>query len=378
MALIAGKKINVLIMSSTVNENEIKILKKFSGTEEIIDIKVLFDISFGNKRGNFVKNKINCSNKTTKFQGNKCVSLFKSKGESWDLFFYNEKELQYFLRGILFLMENSFKEKKRIDLINEPIKKLWKIYDKDNSNKLELNEYKDFIKQLNFNFNNKASAEVLSDMFNKIDIDNNGFIDYYEFLKFYKKINNGNEFEEKFMKYSLNKEIMCCQEFLVFLKEEQNINDISIDEVCEIILKYKKDISNLDRTIEGNRIRKYKNSSTDLLELCQDYNLTLEEFNIYLIDKQINSIFNYKEMDKIDDMNQPLGDYFIYSSHNTYLTKHQLYGSSSVEMYNYAVLNGCRLVELDCWVNLIRFNLINFFYLILFKVFLYLLCQILI
>ncbi len=339
-------------MSSTLNENEIKILKKFSGTEEIIDIKVLFDISFGNKRGNFVKNKISCSSKTTKFQGKKCVSLFKSKGESWDLFFDNEKELQYFLRGILFLMENSFKEKKSNDLINQPILKLWKIYDKDNSNKLELNEFKNFIKQLNFDCSNKASALLLNDMFNKIDMDNKGFIDYYEFIKFYKKTNNGNEFEDLFMKYSLNNEKMCCKDFLRFLKEEQYIENITIDEVCEIILKYKTNISNLDRTIEGNKIRKVKNSSTEILDLlCKDYNLTLEEFNIYLIDKQINSVFNYKEFDKIDDMNHPLGDYFIYSSHNTYLTKHQLYGSSSVEMYNYAVLNGCRLVELDCWVN---------------------------
>ena len=35
----------------------------------------------------------------------------------------------------------------------------------------------------------------------------------------------------------------------------------------------------------------------------------------------------------------------------TLLFINNYYGSSSVEMYNYAVLNGCRLVELDCWVN---------------------------
>jgi hypothetical protein len=48
-------------------------------------------------------------------------------------------------------------------------------------------------------------------------------------------------------------------------------------------------------------------------------------------------------------MNKPLNDYFIFSSHNTYLTGHQAIGDSDPEMYSCALLLGCRLVELDVY-----------------------------
>ena len=48
-------------------------------------------------------------------------------------------------------------------------------------------------------------------------------------------------------------------------------------------------------------------------------------------------------------LDRPLHEYFISSSHNTYLLGRQVRGQSSVEAYISALSRGCRCVEIDCW-----------------------------
>ena len=44
------------------------------------------------------------------------------------------------------------------------------------------------------------------------------------------------------------------------------------------------------------------------------------------------------------DMTQPLTHYYIATSHNTYVAKHQLHGKSEVELYIRYLVQGCRCV----------------------------------
>lgn len=53
----------------------------------------------------------------------------------------------------------------------------------------------------------------------------------------------------------------------------------------------------------------------------------------------------------LTDRYHPLPEYYVSSSHNTYLLAHQLFGSSSASAYENALNAGARCVEIDAWDN---------------------------
>eukprot|EP00554_Chaetoceros_debilis_P015381 CAMPEP_0194111410 /NCGR_PEP_ID=MMETSP0150-20130528/10413_1 /TAXON_ID=122233 /ORGANISM="Chaetoceros debilis, Strain MM31A-1" /LENGTH=867 /DNA_ID=CAMNT_0038800829 /DNA_START=238 /DNA_END=2838 /DNA_ORIENTATION=+ len=76
-----------------------------------------------------------------------------------------------------------------------------------------------------------------------------------------------------------------------------------------------------------------------------------DRFEVYLFSKE-NDIFDpvkQKFDPHVMSMNRSLSEYWINSSHNTYLTGDQFKSKSSVEMYMYALYGGCRCLELDCF-----------------------------
>jgi phosphatidylinositol phospholipase C delta len=51
----------------------------------------------------------------------------------------------------------------------------------------------------------------------------------------------------------------------------------------------------------------------------------------------------------LTDRSHPLPEYYVSSSHNTYLIAHQLYGTSSAQAYETALTTGARCIEIDAW-----------------------------
>ncbi|XP_028393517.1 1-phosphatidylinositol 4,5-bisphosphate phosphodiesterase beta-1-like isoform X2 [Dendronephthya gigantea] len=154
------------------------------------------------------------------------------------------------------------------------------------------------------------------------------------FLLFMSRICNRQDIDKIFTEIGAKKKpYLTVDQFVVFLNQYQRDPRLN-----EILFPYydTERAMNLISTYEPNK------------QFSAKGHLSVQGFTRYLMSEH-NTVINSDRLALHQDMNAPLSHYFINSSHNTYLTGHQLTGKSSVEIYRQALMSGCRCIELDCW-----------------------------
>ncbi|XP_077634525.1 1-phosphatidylinositol 4,5-bisphosphate phosphodiesterase zeta-1 isoform X1 [Crocuta crocuta] len=100
----------------------------------------------------------------------------------------------------------------------------------------------------------------------------------------------------------------------------------------------------MNHTIAFEIIQKYE----PIEEVKRAHQMSFEGFIRYMGSSEC-LIFKPDCRRVYQDMTHPLNDYFISSSHNTYLISDQLLGPSDLWGYVSALVKGCRCLEIDCW-----------------------------
>ncbi|NXM60455.1 PLCZ1 phosphodiesterase, partial [Illadopsis cleaveri] len=158
-----------------------------------------------------------------------------------------------------------------------------------------------------------------------IDKHTGDIISMEDFRAIYRALVHRPEFEELFKAYSTDGKILPDGQLLKFLVKEQFQTEANETTALEIIMKYEP--------IDEVRTKRM---------------MSFEGFIRYMNSEEC-SIFKSQHRSVYQDMNHPLCDYFISSSHNTYLIADQLMGPSHLWGYTSALLKGCRCLEIDCW-----------------------------
>lgn len=201
----------------------------------------------------------------------------------------------------------------------------FKIADKNGDGKITLAEVKRLFKKVNL----QLEEHYIKECFAEHDTDNNKSLSFDEFVHFYDELTKRPELLEIFNNYAQHnpKEKACltAEELLCFLKLEQGVEDCTSSDVAEIVKEYEP----------CQQIRESGEMSVDGFLL--------------MINSAPGNIFKTEHEGMCQDMTRSLSEYYIASSHNTYLMEGQLRGESSTTAYLNAFQRGCKCVELDTW-----------------------------
>ncbi|XP_050978479.1 1-phosphatidylinositol 4,5-bisphosphate phosphodiesterase eta-2 [Labeo rohita] len=260
------------------------------------------------------------------FDPNCCFSIYHGDHvESLDLVSTNGEEARTWITGLKYLLagisdEDSLAKRQRTR--DQWLRQTFSEADKNGDGNLSIGEVLQLLHKLNVNL----TKQKVKEMFQEADTDENqGSLTFEEFSTFYKLISTRRDLYLLMITYSNHKEHLDLNDLQRFLENEQKMVNVT-KEYCKMII---------------NQFEPCSENQTHMV-------LGIDGFTNYLR-SPAGDIFNPEHYQVNQDMTQPLTNYYIASSHNTYLTGDQLLSQSRVDMYAYVLQAGCRCVEVDCW-----------------------------
>ncbi|CAH1778916.1 unnamed protein product [Owenia fusiformis] len=290
--------------------------------EGIVDLREVKEIRQGKKSKDFEK----MPEESHKFEQSLCfVILFGNEFrlKTLSLVATNIDEFHVWTRGLQYLVSQTIQAPYPL-LVERWLRK--EFYGMSNSSKVTLKDIKPWLPKINHKIPNKE----IKDKYQAIEGGNRGELEFEQFKQFYHSlIHVSSIFSDHCEQYSKDRKRITAEEFQQFLKLEQKdaLGD-NIESVKKLMASYLED-PNPMRQVAGQYF-------------------TDKEFVDFLFSKH-NTILDEKEAKVWMDMTQPMSDYWIASSHNTYLTGDQFSSESSLEAYARCLRMGCRCLELDCW-----------------------------
>lgn len=180
-----------------------------------------------------------------------------------------------------------------------------------------------------------CSKNMLRAQFSKADSDVNGKLNFSQFQNFVARLKERKDVKEIFKDSATDaKAGLSVDEFLKFLRNIQNEN-VDSDRSYWV-------------SVFDKCVRKSKSRVPSIPEFEEEQvpRMDLDAFSSFLASPWNGLYASRAPQSRFD---RPLNEYFISSSHNTYLLGRQVAGASSTEAYISALQKGCRCVEIDCW-----------------------------
>ena len=258
------------------------------------------------------------------------VHLIAPNAEVFHIWTRTLRDLYEFRRAIMTglagpgLNERTLEKKWRIEM-DRRAKEQWPIADDES---LDFASVERICRTLHIN----CSQPLLRSKFDQADPSKAGRLDYRKFRNFVKDLKEREDI--KAIYDELTAEFphgLTYPAFIHFLETSQGINTSA---------------KPLEWEATFSRFANSSGPGDAESDPSREPTMDLNAFNAFLSSPG-NHILSLKASGERFD--RPLNEYFVASSHNTYLIGKQMGDNSSTEGYRLALQAGCRCVEIDCW-----------------------------
>ncbi|KAK3686910.1 hypothetical protein LTR37_019352 [Vermiconidia calcicola] len=180
-----------------------------------------------------------------------------------------------------------------------------------------------------------CSDSAVRTHFMRSDITNSGLLDYTQFKDFVNSFKERKDIQHLFRNISYGTDLdIDLDAFLTFLKNDQHAEVDKERPYWEGVF---------DRYAKPSQ---HRSSLPGATAAAGQRTMNMQGFQNFLTSGYNSPLVVTKGEPTLD---RPLNEYFISSSHNTYLLGRQVAGASTVEGYIHALIKGCRCIEIDCW-----------------------------
>lgn len=155
-----------------------------------------------------------------------------------------------------------------------------------------------------------------------------------------------NDVKSAFEKLANGRDRIGAADLASFLASTQGELSANEDQAAELISKFHQNCRRLSFPHFHHRHHDHGGANDDNGEKASS--LDINEFMEFLLNPELNPVMEIAKQ-PTQDMSSPLSHYYIYSSHNSYLTGNQLTSRSSTAPIAKALQAGYRVIELDCW-----------------------------
>jgi phosphatidylinositol phospholipase C delta len=181
-----------------------------------------------------------------------------------------------------------------------------------------------------------CSERTLQTYFVGADRDQTNTLNQEEFFDFIQQLKMRKDITQLYMQFTPDGAGMDQYTFFEFLQREQGVDASADAEYWTSVFERM-----------AVQFSKTKPTPPEGGEIPLPLTWNLLAFQTFLTSEKYNAIF--KPHSSTLKLDRPLNEYFISSSHNTYLLGNQVKGTSSTEAYISTLEKGCRCLEIDCW-----------------------------